>query len=181
MDARPILPVNEGEALWASAVAAGRRALATELLALADRMLHMTLKYAGQRVQFGRPIGSYQAVRHRLAELFVATESARLSLEHSWETRNPFAAAQAKCSAGHAHALATQSCLQVHGAIGFTAEHELHRYSNRGTIMDVLLGTSPQIDEATGEHLSMCQEVPRLGDFAPARSSGATELATGIG
>lgn len=161
-----VLPPTLGQPVWRSAVAAGRRALTHELLAIGRHMLRATVAYAAQRTQFGRPIGSFQAVRHRLAEVHVALESAALALELAEQDHEPDDAALSKCLAGHAHVLASEVCLQVHGAIGFTAEHDLHRYSRRGALLNLLLGSADEVDHAIGAQLLADGHAPPRGALA---------------
>jgi alkylation response protein AidB-like acyl-CoA dehydrogenase len=94
-------------------------------------MLDAAVDYARQRTQFGRPIGSYQAVKHKLADVHIAVEMARPLLYGaalSLAAGSPDAArdiSAAKVAAGDAALLAARSALQTHGAIGFTAEYDL--------------------------------------------------------
>ena len=106
-------------------------ATAAQLVGAAQAMLDASVEYAKQRNQFGRPIGSYQAIKHKLADVHVAVELARplvyaaaLSLaDNAPECARDVSAA--KVAAGEAALLAARSSLQTHGAIGFTAEHDL--------------------------------------------------------
>jgi alkylation response protein AidB-like acyl-CoA dehydrogenase len=109
----------------------GALATAAQLVGLAEALLNDTVDYAKQRTQFGRVIGSYQAIKHKLADVHIALELARplvfgaaLSLgDASPDTARDVSAARA--SASDAALLAARSALQTHGAIGFTAEHDL--------------------------------------------------------
>ena len=109
----------------------GALATAAQLVGAGQAMLDMSVAYAKQRSQFGRIIGSYQAIKHKLADVHIALELARplvygaaLSLaEDSPETARDVSAA--KAAASEAALLAARSSLQTHGAIGFTAEHDL--------------------------------------------------------
>ena len=109
----------------------GALATAAQLVGAGQAMLDMSVAYAKQRSQFGRTIGSYQAIKHKLADVHIALELARplvygaaLSLaESSAETARDVSAA--KAAASEAALLAARSSLQTHGAIGFTAEHDL--------------------------------------------------------
>jgi hypothetical protein len=85
---------------WPEAVAAGQRALAHELVGASRAMLALAREHALERIQFGRPIASFQAVRHRLAESLVAIEAADAALAGAWDERTPFAAGVAKALAG---------------------------------------------------------------------------------
>ena len=109
----------------------GALATAAQLVGAGQTMLDMSVAYAKQRSQFGRIIGSYQAIKHKLADVHIALELARplvygaaLSLaEDSPDTARDVSAA--KAAASEAALLAARSSLQTHGAIGFTAEHDL--------------------------------------------------------
>ncbi|HEY7282216.1 MAG TPA: acyl-CoA dehydrogenase family protein [Actinomycetota bacterium] len=120
--------------------------LAAEAVGVAQRALEMGVQHAGEREQFGRPIGVYQAVSHRLADVFVAVEGARsLSLWAAWTVDNDSpdadaAVAAAKAEASEAAVVACEVAIQVHGGIGFTWEHPLHRFYKRALGTSALLG-----------------------------------------
>ncbi len=109
----------------------GALATAAQLVGAGQALLDAAVDYAKQRTQFGRVIGSYQAIKHKLADVHIALELARplvygaaLSLaDSSPDTARDVSAA--KASASDAALLAARSALQTHGAIGFTAEHDL--------------------------------------------------------
>jgi alkylation response protein AidB-like acyl-CoA dehydrogenase len=109
----------------------GALGTAAELVGAAQALLDASVSYAKQRAQFGRVIGSYQAIKHKLADVHIAIELARplvygaaLSLaDHSVDTARDVSAA--KAATADAALLAARSALQTHGAIGFTAEHDL--------------------------------------------------------
>ncbi|MEV0323775.1 acyl-CoA dehydrogenase family protein [Streptomyces sp. NPDC050658] len=112
-------------------------ALAAEQVGAAERCLELTVAYAGERVQFGRPIGSFQAVKHRLADAYVRVESARsaalgaafAAAEDSPELTRRVAAAKSACS--EAFSAVAGEMIQLHGGIGITWEHSAHRYFKR--------------------------------------------------
>jgi alkylation response protein AidB-like acyl-CoA dehydrogenase len=111
---------------------------AAESVGVAERAMGMAVDYAKERKQFGRPIGSYQAVSHACAQMLLEVEGARSAvywagwaLDHEPETA-PLAAACAKAYAGDAGRRVPRSALQVHGGIGFTWEHDLHFFLKRG-------------------------------------------------
>ena len=122
-------------------------ALAAELVGVAQRALEMSVAYAKERHQFGRPIGAYQAVSHRCAQMLLETESARsMTLYAAWTADHepetlPFAASMAKSYAGDAGWRVTASALQVHGGIGFTWEHDLHFFLKRAKTDGHLFGS----------------------------------------
>jgi alkylation response protein AidB-like acyl-CoA dehydrogenase len=131
----------EGEpADWARAVAAGQRALAHELVGVARAMLELARQHALERVQFGRPIASFQAVRHRLAECLVAVEASGTLARAVWEDPDPVTCAIAKSYAGRSARTVARHCQQVLAGIGFTAEHPFHHHFRRALVLDQLLG-----------------------------------------
>jgi hypothetical protein len=138
---------------WNRAIAAAHRALATELLALADQALRIAVDHAGTRVQFGAPIGSFQSPRHLLADAHASVEGARALLDESWRYGGRLSAQTAKAAAGRVHRAAADAALQVCGAIGLTAEHDLHRYVARGFQIDSLCGSYRQLEGLLAERL----------------------------
>jgi hypothetical protein len=111
--------------------------LALEAVGIAQRALELGIEHAKSREQFGRAIGVYQAVSHRLADTYVETELARsLAYWAAWcvaeqDEQAPLAIAAAKSYASDAAVAACERSIQVHGGIGFTWEHVLHRYYKR--------------------------------------------------
>jgi alkylation response protein AidB-like acyl-CoA dehydrogenase len=150
-----------GADAWIAAMAAGRRSLAAELLGLAERMLEDTVSYVLARHQFGRPIASFQTVKHRLADVRVAVSAARSALGAAWDDGDPASALAAKCLAGRAHRVAAANCHQVHGGIAFTVEHGFHRLIRRGQVLDGLLGGADDLASELGRHLLDTRRVPR--------------------
>jgi alkylation response protein AidB-like acyl-CoA dehydrogenase len=132
---RRLFEVSAGESAWQADVARayefGALATAAQLVGAGQALLDAAVDYAKQRAQFGLLIGSYQAIKHKLADVHIALELARplvygaaLSLaDRSPDTARDVSAA--KASASDAALLAARSALQTHGAIGFTAEHDL--------------------------------------------------------
>ena len=152
---------------WSDVASAARRALAHELVGLAQAMLDTAGRYVTDRVQFGRPVATFQAVRHRLADLHVAIAAARSVLATAWEDTDPLAGDAAKVLAGQAGQLAAQHCLQVTGAIGFTWEHALHRQIRRVHGLDGLYGNAAALQGRIGSELLTRRAVPRLGVMGP--------------
>jgi hypothetical protein len=155
--------------LDAGAVAiACRRALAYELIGLTDRMLEMATDYAKVRTQFGQPIGAFQAVKHRVADVLVAARAARVVVDESWSSDPDVMTIAAKCLAAGAAAIASQNCLQVLGAIGFTLEHDLHRFVRRAKVLDRLYGSERELRAELGDALRARATMPRPGTFSEA-------------
>jgi alkylation response protein AidB-like acyl-CoA dehydrogenase len=121
-------------------------AIAAELTGIAQRAMEMAVEYAKERKQFGRPIGSYQAVSHRCAQMLLETEAARSAVYYAaWAADNepetaPLAASMAKAYASDAGTRVTGASLQVHGGIGFTWEHDLHLFLKRASADAVMFG-----------------------------------------
>jgi alkylation response protein AidB-like acyl-CoA dehydrogenase len=138
---------------WAAAVAAAHRALAAEIIGVADRALELAAEHTSTRRQFGAPIAAFQAVRHRLADAYVAIAAARALLDAAFASEPEsavVAAAAAKARAGRAHQLVSASAVQVCGAMGATLEHPLHKYVNRGAVLDGLLGSGAELTAELG-------------------------------
>lgn len=136
---------------WEAAASAGKIAVAHELVGLARAMLELARQHALDRVQFGRPISSFQAIRHRLAESLVAVEAADGLLAAAWEDPSPVMAAMAKGLAGRSARAVARHAQQVLAGIGFTTEHPLHRYVRRTIVIDQLLGASSELTRQLGE------------------------------
>jgi hypothetical protein len=145
LDAGATRPVD-----WAEALSLGQLALGHELVGLARAMLELARRHALDRVQFGRPIGSFQAVRHRLAESLVALEAADALLSAAWEDPSPVTAAMAKGLAGRSARTVARHAQQVLAGIGFTAEHPLQRHVRRTIVLDQLLGASSVLTAQLG-------------------------------
>jgi hypothetical protein len=103
----------------------GALATAAQLVGAAEALLSETVDYAKQRTQFGRTIGSYQAIKHKLADVHIAIELARPLVYGAALSLEPREVSAAKAAASEAGLLAARSALQTHGAIGFTQEHDL--------------------------------------------------------
>jgi hypothetical protein len=120
---------------------------AAEAVGVAERALEASVAHAKVRQQFGKPIGSFQAVKHHLANVKVALEYARpvvYRAAHSVACRDASRAvhvSQAKIAAGEAAALAARTALQVHGAIGYTWEQDLHVWMRRAWSLELAWGS----------------------------------------
>ena len=127
----------------------GAIAIAAEAVGAAARCLEMAVDYAKQRIQFGRPIGSFQAIQHKCAEMLLELESARSTAYWSWwvaaqEPADPGALAEAasvaKATACDALTRAAAENVQIHGGVGFTWEFDCHLYFRRAKAAEHLLG-----------------------------------------
>lgn len=136
----------EGVGLLAATLNRGALGAAAQLLGLAEAMISMTVKYTADRHQFGKPIGSYQALKHHMANCAVKTEFAKPVLYRAAYTisQRPlhadFAVSHAKVSAGEAALLAAKNSIQSHGAMGYTWECDLHIWMKRAWALDKYWG-----------------------------------------
>jgi len=131
-----------------AAMAAGAGILAAEQTGLAQRCLDMTIAYVKERKQFARPVGSFQALKHRLADLWVSVTQARAASRYAaacLATGSPdakVAVALAKAYCSDVAVIAAQECVQMHGGIGFTWEHPAHLYLKRAKADSIGFGTA---------------------------------------
>jgi alkylation response protein AidB-like acyl-CoA dehydrogenase len=144
---RPVATGEDAARALAAALTAGAGVLASEQLGVAERCLEMTIAYVKERHQFARPVGSFQALKHRLADVWVAVTQARAAARYaaaclaSGGPDTPVAVALAKAACGDAAVLAAQECVQLHGGIGFTWEHPAHLLLKRAKSGSLALGT----------------------------------------
>lgn len=141
---------DDTEQAWGRMVAAGRRALAHELIAVATAMTTMTVEHVKSRNQFGHTLGSFQAVKHQLADVHLWHEVAELAVEAAWEDRGGAAAALAKATANRYARTARATCQQLLGGMGFTWEHDFHRYLRRALTIEPLLGSASDLHTELG-------------------------------
>jgi len=158
----PIHRVGQGDPV---PVAAGRHALGWWLVGTSRAMLSLARQHAVDRVQFGRPVASFQAIRHRLAETLVAVEGAEATLVAAAAEADDLSYLLAKAAAGQAALIAARHCQQVLGGIGFTAEHELHRHIKRSLVLDAMLGSSRELTREAGAELRAKGFAPRLAQL----------------
>ena len=145
----------------ARATAISRALLAAEQVGGAQHCLDATVEYAKTRIQFGRVIGSFQAVKQRLAEMLVLVESAKSAAYAALEAaasapedkNTEHVAAVAALTAGEAYTYITAQTVQLHGGIGFTWEHDAHLYFKRARASALLLGTASELTDLIGSQL----------------------------
>jgi alkylation response protein AidB-like acyl-CoA dehydrogenase len=136
-------PIDEAKVLDEATAA-----LALEMVGTCQAIFDMTLEYAKSREQFGVPIGSFQAIKHKLVDCYVALSRARACAYFAAATvaeddpRRPLAVSMAKAAAGDAQRLICQEAIQIHGGIGYTWEHDLHLYVKRAKTGEAFLGTA---------------------------------------
>jgi hypothetical protein len=157
-----LAPGDAASVDWAGGVRVAQLALAHELVGVSRRALAMAREHALERIQFDQPIAKFQAVRHRLAETLVAIETAVATLDAAWLDPSPVTAAMAKASAGRGARVAAKHCQQVLAGIGFTTEHDLHRYLRRLWVLDQLFGSSAVLTKALGTDLLASRALPPL-------------------
>ena len=147
---------------WESAVAGARRAVAHEIAGASRSMLSLARTHALERVQFGRPVASFQAVRHRLADALVAVEALEATLGAAGDEPNGLTAALAKATAGRTARTVSAHCQQVLAGIGFTTDHPFHRFLKRTMVLEGLFGTADEIAVDLGRQLLAARRVPTL-------------------
>ncbi|MAG30862.1 MAG: acyl-CoA dehydrogenase [Deltaproteobacteria bacterium] len=173
-DAQAIASGADADRIEAAALDRGALACAAQQIGACDQLIAMSVDYATQRKQFGAPIGSFQAIKHQVANLKVALEYARSHVEraahsvaHATASRSTDVS-MAKISAGQAALDAAQASLQVHGALGYTWEQDLHVWMRRAWTLDLAWGE-------TAWHRARLQEA-LFEDERPAESFGFTPL-----
>ena len=168
---RRIAAGQEAERAMAAALAAGAAMLASEQLGLADKCLEMTVAYVKERRQFARPVGSFQALKHRLADLWVGVTQARAAARYAaaclaaGDPDTAVAIALAKAACSDIAVKASQESIQLHGGIGFTWEHPAHLYLKRAKSGSIGFGT-PDRHRAS---LASLADLPAPGSRGGAR------------
>jgi alkylation response protein AidB-like acyl-CoA dehydrogenase len=139
-------PVGDGWNIMSNVIDCGKVMLAGEMMGGAQKVLELTVDYAKVRVQFGRPIGSFQAVQHKCANMMIDVEGAKSAAYYaSWAVSNqvaeaPLAAALAKAAASDAFRRVSAEGIQLHGGIGFTWDHDMHLYFKRAKSSEFSFG-----------------------------------------
>jgi alkylation response protein AidB-like acyl-CoA dehydrogenase len=143
-----------------AALRLARLALSHELIGASRAMLDLARTHALERIQFGVPVASFQAVRHRLAETLVAIETAQGALDAAWIDDAAHHAAIAKALAGRGARVTAKHCQQVLAGIGFTAEHPFHRYFRRVLVLDAQFGSAQSLTHELGEAIVAAGALP---------------------
>jgi len=144
--ALPLGSTQDGFAAFSKTLDQAAVALSNEMMGGAQKVLEMSVDYAKVRVQFGRPIGSFQAIKHKCADMLLEVESGKSAAYYAaWAAAEdndelPVVAALSKayCSEAYFHAAAEN--IQIHGGIGFTWEHPAHLYFKRAKSSEIYLG-----------------------------------------
>ena len=145
--AEPLGAAGDGLALLSRIQDRAAVLIAFEQLGGADRALEMARDYALERYAFGRPIGSYQAIKHKLADVYIRNDVARANAYYgawalsSGDAELPLAAAVARVSACTAYGLASKENIQTHGGIGFTWEADCHFFYRRARHLGLVIGS----------------------------------------
>ena len=158
---RPLYRVDVGAVDSDRVIDEATAALAIEMVGTCQTIFDMTLEYAKQREQFGVPIGSFQAVKHKLVDMYVTLSRARACAYFAAATvaeddpRRPMAVSMAKAAAGDASRFICQEGIQIHGGIGYTWEHDLHLFVKRAKTGEALLGTATDHRQRVARLLSI--------------------------
>jgi alkylation response protein AidB-like acyl-CoA dehydrogenase len=161
VNARPLGEPGTGWAALSKTLDQAAVCLANEMVGGAQRVLEMSVDYAKVRVQFGRPIGSFQAIKHKCADMLLEVESAKSAAYYAaWAAAEdneelPVVASLAKayCSDAYFHAAAEN--IQIHGGIGFTWEHPAHLYFKRAKSSEILLGDATYHRELLAQRIGI--------------------------
>jgi alkylation response protein AidB-like acyl-CoA dehydrogenase len=136
-------------------------ALCAEMVGGAQRVLDMSVTYAKERVQFGRPIGSFQAIKHKCAEMMLQVESAKSAAYYAaWAVDEdapevPLAISMAKAYCSDAYRYTAGEGIQVHGGIGFTWEHDMHLYFKRAKYSEFTFGDATYHRELVAQEINL--------------------------
>lgn len=136
-------------------------ALCAEMIGGAQRVLDMSVAYAKERVQFGRPIGSFQAIKHKCSEMMLQVESAKSAAYYAaWAVDEdvpeaPLAVSMAKAYCSDAYRYTAGEGIQVHGGIGFTWEHDMHLYFKRAKYSEFMFGDATYHREQVAQELHL--------------------------
>ena len=146
VEAKPLGSTEDGFAAFSKTLDQAAVALSNEMMGGAQKVLDMSVEYAKVRVQFGRPIGSFQAIKHKCADMLLEVESGKSAAYYaSWAAAEdndelPVVAALSKAYCSEAYFHATAENIQIHGGIGFTWEHPAHLYYKRAKTSEFLFG-----------------------------------------
>ncbi len=159
--ARPLGELGAGWAALSKTLDQAAVCLSNEMVGGAQKVLEMSVDYAKVRVQFGRPIGSFQAIKHKCADMLLEVESAKSAAYYAaWAAAEdneelPVVASLAKayCSDAYFHAAAEN--IQIHGGIGFTWEHDAHLYFKRAKSSEILLGDATYHRELLAQRIGI--------------------------
>ncbi len=152
---------EQGWRILAEVIDRGKLMMAAEMCGGAQKALEMAVDYAKIREQFGRPIGSYQAISHKCANMLVDVEGAKsATYAAAWALTNEtddasLGAAIAKAAASDAYRRTTADAVQIHGGIGFTWEHDMHLYFKRAKSSEVMFGDATYNRELVAQMIGL--------------------------
>jgi alkylation response protein AidB-like acyl-CoA dehydrogenase len=152
--------VDQGWPIVSDTLEKAAVARCAEMVGGATAAMDMAMEYAKERVQFGQPIGSFQAVQHHFADMWVGINGARsLTYRAAWRIAEGLPAAReaamAKAHVGSVYRKTTTVCHEIFGAIGFTMEHDLHLYHRRALASDVAFGNADVHLETVARSMGM--------------------------
>jgi alkylation response protein AidB-like acyl-CoA dehydrogenase len=153
--------VGAGWKILSEVLDRGKVMLAAEMMGGAQKVLDMAVEYAKMRVQFGRPIGSFQAVQHKCANMMIDVEGAKSAVYYAaWAVSNqvaeaPLAAALAKAASADAYRRVSAEGIQVHGGIGFTWDHDMHLYFKRAKSSEFTFGDATYNRELVAQGINL--------------------------
>lgn len=159
--ARPLGAIGGAAAGWNRTLDLAAVGLTNEMVGGAQFVLDMAVEYAKVRVQFGRPIGSFQAIKHKCADMLLEVESSKSAAYFgSWSAAEdaselPVAACMAKAYVSDAYFHTTAENIQIHGGIGFTWEHPAHLYFKRAKSSEIFLGDATYHRELLAQRLGI--------------------------
>jgi hypothetical protein len=151
-----------GQDAWISVRSAAHRALAFQMTAMGEAMLRLAVEHTSTREQFGQKLTDFQVVRHKLADVRVAQETATLATQAAQEQADPITALLAKSLAGRLLEAARLNCQQLLGGMGFTSEHAFHGYMRRALVLEQLCGSTSALRAELGTTLAKESTIPRL-------------------
>lgn len=141
----------------------GRWLVASELVGIGRHVVAAAVAYTGERIQYGKPIGVFQALQHRLASAHAMVVGASHLVAEAGADGNEWTALVAKCMAAQAAEFGCTQAQQCYGAIGFTWEHEFHHYLRRMYVLDGLFGSWRTLEHEIGSRLQSSGVVPQIG------------------
>jgi alkylation response protein AidB-like acyl-CoA dehydrogenase len=153
--------VDMGWPILYKAITIATAALCAEMVGGAQRVLEISVNYAKERVQFGRPIGSFQAIKHKCAEMMLQVESAKSAAYYAaWAVDEdvpevPLAVSMAKAYCSDAYRYTAGEGIQVHGGIGFTWEHDMHLYFKRAKYCECTFGDATYHRELVAQEVNL--------------------------
>jgi hypothetical protein len=160
-----IMDGEDADSRWTLMAAAGLRALSHELCGVGGVMLRMTTDHVTTRRQFGHALAEFQAVKHKLADVRVAQEVAELAAFAAWEDGELTSAVLAKTTACRFLRVAREHCQQLLGGMGFSWEHDFHRYLRRALLLEPVLGSAATLRAQLGRDLKITGKLPVLAQL----------------